>query len=57
MKRYRWADIKAQLKLQTRVRIESEARRLSEELDLARLRRARDRVREATKRDDAQVDE
>jgi len=41
MKRHKWSDIKARTKLGTRRRIETEARRLSEDLHLSQLRRAR----------------
>ena len=41
MKRHKWADIKARTKPETRARIEAEARRLSEDLHLAQLRKAR----------------
>lgn len=41
MKRHKWSDIKARTKLQTRRRIEAEAQRLSEDLHLSQLRKAR----------------
>jgi DNA-binding transcriptional regulator YiaG len=47
MKRHTWADIKARVKPETRARIESEARRLSEELHLSQLRRAKGLTQEA----------
>ena len=51
MKRHKWVDIKARLKPRTRFRMESEARRLSEELDLSQLRKAHGLTREAIKRE------
>jgi len=41
MKRYKWSDIKARTKPETRARIEAEARRLSDDLHLSQLRKAR----------------
>jgi DNA-binding transcriptional regulator YiaG len=41
MKRHKWADIKARTKPETRRRIEAEAQRLSEDLHLSQLRKAR----------------
>jgi DNA-binding transcriptional regulator YiaG len=41
MKRHKWTDIKARTKLETRRRIEAEAQRLSEDLHLSQLRKAR----------------
>lgn len=41
MKRHKWSDIKARTKPETRARIEAEARRLSEDLHLSQLRKAR----------------
>ena len=41
MKRHKWSDIKARTKPETRRRIDSEAQRLSEDLHLSQLRRAR----------------
>ena len=41
MKRQKWSDIKARMKPGTRSRMESEARRLSEDLHLSQLRKAR----------------
>ncbi len=41
MKRHTWAEIKSRVKPGTRARIEAEARRLSEELHLSQLRKAR----------------
>jgi DNA-binding XRE family transcriptional regulator len=41
MKHHKWSDIKARTKLETRVRMEAEARRLSEDLHLSQLRKAR----------------
>jgi DNA-binding transcriptional regulator YiaG len=41
MKRHKWSDIKARTKPETRTRIEAEARRLSEDLHLSQLRKAR----------------
>ena len=47
MKRHKWADIKSRVKPEARVRIEAEARRLSEELHLSQLRKARGLTQEA----------
>lgn len=47
MKRQTWAEIKAQLKPETRTLIGVEATRLSEELHLAQLRKARGLTQEA----------
>jgi DNA-binding transcriptional regulator YiaG len=47
MKRHKWADIKARVKPETRERLETEARKLSEELHLAQLRKARGLTQEA----------
>ncbi|MGH9322394.1 MAG: helix-turn-helix domain-containing protein [Vicinamibacteria bacterium] len=47
MKRHKWADIKARIKPETRAHIESKARRLSEELHLSQLRKARGLTQEA----------
>ncbi|SRR6266478_6297070 len=41
MKRHRWTDIKARIKPATRARLEAEARKLSVELHLPELRKAR----------------
>lgn len=41
MKRHKWTDIKARTKPETRRRIEAEAQRLSEDLHLSQLRKAR----------------
>lgn len=41
MKRQKWSDIKARTKTETRRRIESEAQRLSDDLHLSQLRKAR----------------
>jgi DNA-binding transcriptional regulator YiaG len=41
MKRHKWADIKARTKPEVRKRIEAESRRLSDDLHLAQLRKAR----------------
>ena len=41
MKRHKWSDIKARTKRETRTRIEVEAQRLSEDLHLSQLRKAR----------------
>jgi DNA-binding transcriptional regulator YiaG len=41
MKRHKWTDIKARTKSDTRGRIEAEAQRLSEDLHLSQLRKAR----------------
>ena len=47
MKRQTWAEIQAQMKPETRTRIDAEASRLSEELHLAQLRKARGLTQEA----------
>lgn len=47
MKRHKWADIKARLRPETRARIKMEADRLSEELHLAQLRKAKGLTQEA----------
>jgi len=47
MKRQSWTNIKAQLKPGTRARIETEASRLSAELHLAQIRKARGLTQEA----------
>jgi len=47
MKRHKWVDIKSRVKPEARVRIEAEARRLSEELHLSQLRKARGLTQEA----------
>lgn len=47
MKRHTWTDIKARVKPETRNRIESEARRLSGELHLSQLRKAKGLTQEA----------
>ena len=41
MKRHKWSDIKARTKPETRARIEAEGRRLSDDLHLSQLRKAR----------------
>ena len=41
MKRQKWSDIKARVKPATRARIETEGRRLSDDLHLSQLRKAR----------------
>jgi hypothetical protein len=41
MKRHKWSDIKARSKPETRARIEAEAQRLSNDLHLSQLRKAR----------------
>ena len=41
MKRHKWTDIKARTKPETRRRIEAQAQRLSEDLHLSQLRKAR----------------
>ena len=41
MKRHKWSDIKARAKPATRARIEGEALRLSDDLHLSQLRKAR----------------
>ncbi len=47
MKRHKWSDIKARMKPETRARMEAEARRLSAELHLSQLRKARGLTQEA----------
>ncbi len=47
MKRHTWTDIKAGAKPETREQIEEEARRLSDELHLSQLRKAKGLVQEA----------
>ena len=47
MKRQTWAEIKARMKPETQTRIEAEASRLSDELHLAQLRKARGLTQEA----------
>ena len=47
MKRHKWSDIKARTKPGTRRRIETEAQRLSDDLHLSQLRRARGLTQEA----------
>ena len=47
MKRHTWADIKSRVKPETRSRIKAEASRLSEELHLSQLRKARGLTQEA----------
>jgi DNA-binding XRE family transcriptional regulator len=41
MKRQKWSDIKARIKPATRARIEAQGRRLSDDLHLSQLRKAR----------------
>jgi DNA-binding XRE family transcriptional regulator len=41
MKRQKWSDIKARIKPATRARMEAEGRRLSDDLHLSQLRKAR----------------
>ena len=41
MKRHKWSDIRARAKPETRARIEAEAQRLSDDLHLSQLRKAR----------------
>ena len=41
MKRHKWSDIKARTKPETRARMEAEAQRLSDDLHLSQLRKAR----------------
>ena len=41
MKRHKWSDIKARAKPETRARVEAEAQRLSDDLHLSQLRKAR----------------
>ena len=47
MKRHTWAEIKMQMKPGTRTRIEAEATRLSDELHLSQIRKARGLTQEA----------
>lgn len=47
MKRHKWSDIKARTKPDTRSQIQVEARRLSDELHLSQLRKARGLTQEA----------
>ena len=47
MKRQTWTEVKAQMHPGTRARLEAEASRLSEELHLAQLRKARGLTQEA----------
>lgn len=47
MNRHKWSEIKNRLKPETRVRIETEARTLSEDLHLSQLRKARGLTQEA----------
>lgn len=47
MKRQTWAEIKTQMNPATRARLESEATRLSDELHLAQIRKARGLTQEA----------
>ena len=47
MKRQTWAEIKMQMKPGTRTRIEAEATRLSDELHLSQIRKARGLTQEA----------
>src|SRR5690606_36326385 len=47
IKRHTWTDIKARVKHETRARMESEARRLSEELHLSQLRKAKGLTQDA----------
>jgi DNA-binding transcriptional regulator YiaG len=47
MKRHKWTDIKARAKPEIRGRIEAEARRLSDDLHLSQLRKARGLTQEA----------
>ncbi len=47
MKRHKWADIKARMRPDARQRMESEARKLSDELHLSQLRKARGLTQEA----------
>lgn len=50
MKRRKWSDIKARLKPETRTAIKNGARRLSEELHLARIRKAKGLTQETMAR-------
>ena len=47
MKRHKWSDIKARMKPDARARVEAEARRLSDDLHLSQLRKARGLTQEA----------
>ena len=47
MKRHKWSEIKDRVKPNTRARIEAEARRLSEDLHLSQIRKARGLTQEA----------
>ena len=47
MKRHKWSDIKARTSPATRARIAAEAKRLSEDLHLSQLRKARGLTQEA----------
>lgn len=47
MKQHKWSDIKARAKPDTREQIEATARRLSDDLHLAQLRKARGLTQEA----------
>ena len=47
VKRHRWSAIKARVKPKARARIEAEAKRLSEDLHLSQLRKARGLTQEA----------
>ncbi len=47
MKRHKWSEIKSRVKPETRARIEAEARRLSDDLHLSQLRKARGLTQEA----------
>lgn len=47
MKRHKWSDIKAKAKPKTRARIEAGARRLTADLHLAQLRKARGLTQDA----------
>jgi DNA-binding transcriptional regulator YiaG len=47
MKRQKWADVKARMKPDVRARVEADARRLSEELHLSQLRKARGLTQDA----------
>lgn len=47
MKRQAWAELKMRIKPETRTRVETEATRLSDELHLAQLRKARGLTQEA----------
>lgn len=47
MKRRKWSDVKARIKPATRARIEAEGRRLSDDLHLSQLRKARGLTQEA----------